>query len=202
MSRRILAILRGITPAEAVDSAAVLIESGITRIEVPLNSPQPFNSIAAMVQAHDQSALFGAGTVTRIEQVAKVHAIGGALIVSPNCDDDIITATQATGMQSWPGVATPTEAFRALACGVTGLKFFPGQLIGIDGFKAIRTVLPENTVCLAVGGVGLDNMAQWAQAGADGFGIGSLLYTPGMSLKQLRNNAQRLVTVYDEIFVE
>ena len=197
--RNLIAILRGITPFEAATAARALVDAGITRIEVPLNSPDPFTSISSMIGAVP-GAEIGAGTVLTVAQVAQVKAVGGTLVVSPNADPEVIAATRAAGMASWPGVMTPTECFAAIKAGATGLKLFPGSLIGTEGLKAIRAVLPKDLPVYAVGGAGPANFADWARAGANGFGIGTALYTPGLSAAEIATRAAAIVAAYDEVF--
>jgi 2-dehydro-3-deoxyphosphogalactonate aldolase len=200
MSRSLIAILRGITPDEAEAVTGALIDAGITRIEVPLNSPDPLQSIGLMARHFAGRAEIGAGTVLTAAQVAEVKDAGGTLIVSPNCDPHVIAATKTAGMQSYPGVLTPTECFAALAAGADGLKIFPSFLIGVEGLKAIRAVLPVGTQVFAVGGVGPANFADWRKAGADGFGIGTALYVPGLSAAEVSERAKTLVAAYDQAF--
>ncbi len=198
MSRPLIAILRGIEPREAATTAAALIEAGIDRIEVPLNSPQPLESIEAMVAAHADDALIGAGTVLTSDEVKNVYKVGGKLIVSPNTDKRVIEAATNLGMHSFPGVFTPTECFQALGAGADGLKLFPGFLVGTQGLKAIRAVLPKNTQVIVVGGVGPENFADWIAASADGVGLGTWLYKPGMSVADVAARAREAVAAWDE----
>ena len=196
-SRAIIAILRGIRPAEVEAIAGVLIAAGIDRIEVPLNSPDPFDSIERRARRFGENALIGAGTVLTVQDVRGVASAGGRLVVSPDCNPEVIAATKAAGMQSWPGVMTPTECFSGLRAGADGLKLFPASLIGPDGVKAIRAVLPETTELYAVGGAGPGNMAAWRKAGITGFGIGSALYRPGDSAEVVAEKAKAIVAAYD-----
>lgn len=197
MTRPIVAILRGITPPEAVATAQSLIANGITLIEVPLNSPDAFDSIARMIDAFGAQAEIGAGTVLRPAEVTQLAAIGGRLVVSPNCNPDVIRATRQAGLASYPGVMTPSEAFAALDAGATALKLFPGELIGPTGLKAMRAVLPAGTDCYAVGGVNADTMRDWIAAGAAGIGVGTGIFRPGDSPETVGARAADLVRLWD-----
>lgn len=195
--RPLIAILRGVTTDEAPAMAQALVAAGITQIEVPLNSPTPFATITAMKTAVGETALVGAGTVLSTDDVGRVRDAGGEIVVSPNCDQRVIMATKAAGMASWPGVMTPTECFAALKAGADGLKIFPASLLGPEGIKAIRAVLPQGTLLYAVGGAGADNFGAWMAASADGFGIGSALFKPGFSVAEVANRAKDIVAAYE-----
>ncbi len=197
MKREIIAILRGVKPDEAVAIGEVLIAEGISTIEVPLNSPDPVASISHLVEAFGDVAKIGAGTVLTKQDVLDVAGVGGQIIVSPDCNTEVIQATKQAGLESYPGIATPTECFAALRHGADGLKFFPSFLVGIAGFKAISAVLPKGTKSYAVGGAGPDNFDQWLKAGITGFGIGTAIYKPGDSADVVRQKAQAIVQAYD-----
>ncbi|MCB9957540.1 MAG: 2-dehydro-3-deoxy-6-phosphogalactonate aldolase [Rhodospirillaceae bacterium] len=197
MPPQIIAILRGLRPSEAVDIGAALVDAGIGRLEVPLNSPDPFSSIRLLADRFGAMADVGAGTVVDVGDVAAVKAAGGVLVVSPNANPAVIAATKAAGMASYPGVFTATECFAALAAGADALKLFPASLLGIEGMTALRAVLPAGTPLFAVGGVGADDFARWLAAGAAGFGIGSALYKPGMTANEVAARARDLVAAWD-----
>lgn len=197
MSRNLIAILRGIAPDDAKAIAEVLIETGITTIEIPLNSPRPLESIALLAKAFGSVATIGAGTVLRVQDVRDVASAGGRIIVSPSFDAEVVQETKSLKMASWPGVLSPTECFAALKAGADGLKIFPCSVLGPSGVKAIRAVLPPETSVYAVGGAGPANFADWIAAGVNGFGIGTALYQPGHSVAQVRQAAVDIVRAYD-----
>jgi 2-dehydro-3-deoxyphosphogalactonate aldolase len=184
----LIAILRGLQPAEAPSVGEALVTSGWKLIEVPLNSPQPLQSIATLAKAFPD-ALVGAGTVLTTQQVREVHAAGGELVVSPNFNAEVIREAVRLGMACLPGVLTATEAFAALDAGAAGLKLFPAEMIPPAAVKALRAVLPAQALLMPVGGISAANMAAYRSAGADGFGIGSSLFKPGMSAAEVRRNA-------------
>jgi 2-dehydro-3-deoxyphosphogalactonate aldolase len=197
MTRNLIAILRGITPEEAETVADILIAGGITTIEIPLNSPRPLDSIARLVERFGDQATIGAGTVLTKDEVRAVADAGGSIIVSPNLDADVVLATKARGLASWPGVLTPSECFAALKAGADGLKIFPCSVLGTDGLRAIRAVLPPGTQVYAVGGAAPENFATWMSASANGFGVGTALYRPGMGIEQVRAATRSIVEAYD-----
>jgi 2-dehydro-3-deoxyphosphogalactonate aldolase len=196
--RHLIAILRGLTPDEALPVFGALVEAGITLIEVPLNSPAPLVSIAKGAAAFSDRALIGAGTVLSPEDALAVRNAGGQFIVSPDCNEEIIAGTRALGMASYPGVFTPTEAFRAIRAGASGLKFFPAELIGPSGIRAMKAVLPPELPVYAVGGAEPDNFDTYFSAGCAGFGLGSYLFKPGRSVADISACARAAVQAYDE----
>ena len=199
MTRPLIAILRGITPGEAEDAAATLIGAGITTIEVPLNSPDALRSIRRVAARFPAEALIGAGTVLTTDEVDAVEEAGGRLVVSPDCNLEVIGRTFALGLESWPGVFTPTEAFQAIHAGATGLKLFPCSMAGPSGLKAMKAVLPPAMRVYAVGGAGPENFRDWVDAGADGFGLGTALYTPGLATDDLAARARAAVEAWDAL---
>ena len=196
--RELIAILRGIRPDEACSIAEVLIESGITTIEVPLNSPSALESIELMVRSFGNDITFGAGTVVNSSQVQEVYNCGGKIIVSPNCNIEVIKETKSKGLLSFPGVFSPSECFSALDNGADGLKFFPAFLLQPAGYRSIRAVLPERIQSYAVGGVDENNFLDWFRVGITGFGIGSSLYKIGDTARKVSEKAKRLVISFDK----
>ena len=197
MARNIIAILRGVRPDEAEAICGKLIEAGIGIIEVPLNSPQPLDSIARLARTFGEAATIGAGTVLSDQDVRDVANAGGRIIVSPSFDADVVHETKRLGLASWPGVLTPSECFAALKAGADGLKLFPCSVLGAAGVKAIRAVLPAKVRLFAVGGAGPANFAEWVAAGVDGFGIGTAVYKPGDGATQVEAAARDIVRAYD-----
>lgn len=191
----LIAILRGLTPAEAPTIGEALVSSGFAIIEVPLNSPEPLHSIAALTRQFPQ-ALIGAGTVLNAQQVKEVHGAGGRLVVAPNFNPAVVAQALALGMVVLPGVATPTEAFAALDAGAHGLKLFPAEMILPVTVKAMRAVLPKSAALMPVGGITPDNMASYLIAGASGFGLGSALYAPGRSAHEVQRQALAFVQAF------
>ncbi len=192
----VVAILRGVTPGEVVDVAEAIIASGVTIIEVPLNSPDPFTSIAHMAKHFAGRAVIGAGTVLSVDDVAKCHAAGAQLIVSPNMNPSVIRASVAAAMVSAPGCMTPTEAFAALDAGAHAIKLFPGEMISATVIKAMRAVLPKDTTVLVVGGVTPATVKEFQAAGTNGFGVGGSIYRPGTTAKDARANAAAFVRAF------
>jgi 2-dehydro-3-deoxyphosphogalactonate aldolase len=194
----LVAILRGITPDEAEPIGEALIEAGFGLIEVPLNSPQPLESIERLAARLGESATIGAGTVTTAADVTAIRDAGGVLIVSPHADERVIAATVAEGMISLPGFLTPTEAFAALRAGAHALKLFPAEAASPAVLKALRAVLPPDLPVLPVGGIDVEGMAPWLAAGAGGFGLGSALYRPGSTPSEVSTRARRFVAAVKE----
>ena len=195
--RHLIAILRGITTGEAVAVSEALASAGITMIEVPLNSPEALTSIALASNALNGRATIGAGTVLSRKQVDAVAESGGKFVVSPDTNKQVIERTVQHGMRSYPGVFSPTEAFRAIRAGATGLKFFPAEVLGAKGIKAMKAVLPADTPLYAVGGANPDNFGEYFAAGCVGFGLGTYLYKPGMAVEETAARARTAVEAYD-----
>lgn len=193
MKPDIVAILRGVAPEEAEAVAEACVSAGIRAVEVPLNSPEPLESIRRMAARFGAEALIGAGTVLVPEQVEAVRAAGGRLIVSPDAHPPVIQAAKAAGMVSIPGVFTATEAFSALRAGADGLKLFPAFKAGPDGFAALKAVLPPEAWVLAVGGVAVADFPAWLAKGISGFGLGTSLYRPGDPAELVRERARAAV---------
>jgi 2-dehydro-3-deoxyphosphogalactonate aldolase len=189
----LIAILRGVRPDEVEAVGEELVAAGFALIEVPMNSPDPLDSIARLAKRFAGRAQVGAGTVLTVDQVAGVRDAGGTLVISPNANLDVIRATAAAGMVSLPGIMTPSEAFAAIDAGASAVKLFPAEAATPAVVKAMLAVLPKGTRILPVGGIAPDNMGPWRAAGAAGFGLGSALYKPGMTATEVGANARAFV---------
>tara|TARA_R100000365_G_C2734416_1_gene64025 strand:- start:434 stop:1063 length:630 start_codon:yes stop_codon:yes gene_type:complete len=196
--RHIIAILRGITPDEAVPVCTALVEAGITLIEVPLNSPDAVDSIGRAAKALSDRAEIGAGTVLTPEDVRAVAGAGGTFIVSPDTNVEVIAETVRLELKSYPGVFSPTDAFAAIRAGATGLKFFPAEVLGAKGIKAMKAVLPPALPLYAVGGANPDNFHEFFAVGCAGFGLGTYIFKPGMSVAEVSERAKLAVAAYDQ----
>ena len=195
----LIAILRGVTPAEVEVLADAIVEAGVRVIEVPLNSPQPFESIALLAKRYGVEVLVGAGTVLEPREVTRVAEAGGQLIVMPHADEAVVRAAKACGLFAVPGFATPTEAFRMLAAGADALKLFPAEASSPAVLRALLAVLPAHTAVLPVGGIVPEAIGAWLAAGAAGFGIGSALFRPGIGAGDIAQRAMRLVSAVRQI---
>lgn len=195
----LVAILRGIRPEETEAIVSALIETGFEAIEIPLNSPEPFVSIEKAAKLAPANVLIGAGTVLSVDNVDRLHDVGGRLLVSPNVEPDVIRRASHHGMVTMPGVFTPTEAFAAIHAGASALKFFPANVMGAEGIKAISAVLPKDIPVGAVGGVSENDFATYRAAGVSCFGLGSSLYKAGLTAAEVRERAQRAVAAWDKI---
>lgn len=202
VKRSLVAILRGVRPDEVEAIVETLIDSGFELIEVPLNSPDPFVSIERLSRRFGKDCWIGAGTVLTASDCARVADIGGRLMVSPNVDADVLAVARIRQMVTMPGVFSPTEAFLALRCGASALKFFPASVLGPSGVAAQLAVLPKETMVGAVGGVSDKNLATYVAAGVRAFGLGSSLYRPGMTAAAVRDTAQASVRAYDQALGE
>ena len=196
--RHIIAILRGITPDEAVPVCTALVEAGITLIEVPLNSPNAVDSIGRASKALSERAEIGAGTVLTPEDVRAVASAGGTFIVSPDTNVEVIAETVRLELKSYPGVFSPTDAFAAIRAGATGLKFFPAEVLGAKGIKAMKAVLPPAMPLYAVGGANPDNFHEFFAVGCAGFGLGTYIFKPGMGVADVGERAKLAVAAYDQ----
>lgn len=192
----IVAILRGVKPTEIVDIAAALVAAGIKGIEVPMNSPDPLESIGKLCDAFGDQALCGAGTVLAPEVVDQVAGVGGKLIVTPNTDAAVIARAVELGLTAMPGFATPSEAFVAVKAGAKALKLYPASSFGPSHIKAVKDVLPKDILVYAVGGVGAANLEPWRAAGVAGIGVGGELYRPGYTAQEVGERATALVSAW------
>ncbi|MCC8938792.1 2-dehydro-3-deoxy-6-phosphogalactonate aldolase [Bradyrhizobium sp. Arg68] len=198
MQRPLVAILRGVKPDEVAGIVSALIEAGMTAIEIPLNSPDPFRSIEIAVKRAPADVLIGAGTVLSAAEVDRLHDAGGKLLVSPNVDVEVLSRARDHAMITLPGVFSPTEALLAARAGASGLKFFPASVLGPAGITAIRAVLPPELMVAAVGGVSDANFADYVKAGIRAFGLGSSLYKPGMTAADIAIRAKVTIEAYDK----
>jgi 2-dehydro-3-deoxyphosphogalactonate aldolase len=193
----IVAILRGVKPDEVVAIAKALVDAGIRAIEVPLNSPEPLESIRRLCEAYGDIALCGAGTVLTPQAVDDVAAAGGKLIVTPNTDPEVIARAVALGLTAMPGFATPSEAFAAVKAGARALKLYPASSFGPSHIKAVKDVLPKDILVYAVGGVGAANLEPWLKAGVAGIGVGGELYRPGYTPEEVGQKAAALIAAWN-----
>lgn len=200
MRRPLIAVLRGVTPLEAKDIGSVLIDAGLTRIEIPMSAPSALKSIETLAKAYGDAAHIGAGAVLTPQTVIDVAKAGARVVYSPNTDTQVISTAKLAGLQCYPGVMTPTECFAALGAGADGLTLFPASLIGPSGLTSLRSVLPVGTQIFAANGPdnsGNSDFAAWIAAGADGFNIGSALYQPGVPAAEVSQRARALITAFD-----
>jgi len=196
-NRELIAILRGLTLERCAIVSEILIAEGFTKLEVPLNSPNPMKTISEMQNSFGNSVTIGAGTVTNVSEVNELSDLGCQMIVSPNTDTEVIKATKKNGMLSFPGAFTPSECFSAINAAADGVKIFPAFKLGIEGFKALKAVLPSDLKTYAVGGINETHFSDWLDAGVTGFGIGSNLFHPSMSEDDIQLAARKIILAYD-----
>ncbi|MHC6150555.1 2-dehydro-3-deoxy-6-phosphogalactonate aldolase [Bradyrhizobium elkanii] len=197
MKRPLVAILRGVKPDEVPGIVGALLDAGMTAIEIPLNSPEPFRSIEIAAKRAPADVLIGAGTVLTASDVDRLHDVGGRLMVSPNVDVEVLARARDHAMITMPGVFSPTEALLAARAGASSLKFFPASVLGAAGITAIRAVLPPDVMIAAVGGVSDQNFAEYVKAGIRAFGLGSSLYKPGITAADVAVRAKVTIEAYD-----
>ncbi|MCP1844373.1 2-dehydro-3-deoxyphosphogalactonate aldolase [Bradyrhizobium sp. USDA 4524] len=198
MKRPLVAILRGVKPDEVLGIVGALLDAGMTAIEIPLNSPEPFRSIEIAAKRAPADVLIGAGTLLTAADVDRLHDVGGRLMVSPNVDVEVLARARDHAMITMPGVFSPTEALLAARAGASSLKFFPASVLGAAGITAIRAVLPPDVMIAAVGGVSDQNFAEYVKAGIRAFGLGSSLYKPGMTGTDIAVRARLTIEAYDK----
>ena len=196
-NRELIAILRGLTLDRCIKVSEILIAEGFSKLEVPLNSPNPMETISKMQNSFGNSVTIGAGTVTNVSEVSQLSKIGCQMIVSPNTDTEVIKSTKNGGMLSFPGAFTPSECYSAINSAADGLKIFPAFKLGVKGFKALKAVLPNNLKTYAVGGIDETHFSDWLDAGVTGFGIGSNLFHSYMSDDDIQSAAKKFVLAYD-----